>query len=278
MPWWGWIAIILGAVVAFFASARRSYRTMLRREFRAYLDEHLEDVEIVVEHADRFEMRMGDGEGTINLLNLYTKITEAGASTEEERKEFYEVYAGMIREQQGAEDFSLATHGERILPRVVPAGFVEAMPEKGRPVHRQFEGTGLSVVWVIDSEHSVRYIDEEMRASLGIDAEEIDALGLENLRKTFSGDVVRRAVEEGSMAMVKAMDTFDAARILLIPEHLREGESVAALIPDRDTLCIGPIPPDGDWSGYVKLAKRPASDHLIIDRPIRVTRDGFEVM
>ena len=39
-----------------------------------------------------------------------------------------------------------------------------------------------------------------------------------------------------------------------------------------------PTPADGDWTSLAELAKVPASDALLIDRPLRVTREGFEVM
>ena len=53
------------------------------------------------------------------------------------------------------------------------------------------------------------------------------------------------------------MDTYDAARVLLLPERLRADEEAAALIPDRDTCVIAPLPADGDWSELGKAREEP---------------------
>ena len=94
---------------------------------------------------------------------------------------------------------------------------------------------------------------------------------------TFAVDYLR--VVEGKTAnAVKAMDSFDAARVLLVPNHLREGEAVAAAIPDRDTLFLAPLPADGDWNGMRKLARtRGGSGYHLLNQPLKITRDGFEI-
>jgi hypothetical protein len=83
------------------------------------------------------------------------------------------------------------------------------------------------------------------------------------------------AVRESTLTMVKALDSYDAARILLVPGYLGDGEEVVALIPDRDTLTLAPLPTDGNWDTLRKLARVAGGEHLLIDRPIRVTRGGF---
>jgi hypothetical protein len=80
------------------------------------------------------------------------------------------------------------------------------------------------------------------------------------------------------MAAIKMMDSFDAARLLIVPEQLREGEELIALIPDRDTLTLVAVPKDGDWGPLRKLARVPDSEHLLLDRPVRVRRGGFEAV
>jgi hypothetical protein len=78
--------------------------------------------------------------------------------------------------------------------------------------------------------------------------------------------------------MCKVGDTFDATRLLLVPEMLNEGEALAIVIPDRDTLGLLPVPADGNWAPIRKLARTPASPYTLLDKPLRATRDGFEVV
>src|SRR5262249_51190113 len=99
-----------------------------------------------------------------------------------------------------------------------------------------------------------------------------------NLAKVFSGDAVRSVFRENALVRIATLDSFDAARLLLVPEHLEDGEAIAAVIPDRDTLALLPVPQDNDWSKIAELAKMPLKpDHLLLNRPVKVTRAGFEV-
>ena len=106
----------------------------------------------------------------------------------------------------------------------------------------------------------------------------LHALALENLGRTFGPEPVRKTLSENSITMIKCLDSYDAARLLLLPGYLQPGEALAALVPDRDTLTILPLPGGGNWAPLAELAKSAASDHLLLDRPLRVTCDGFGVM
>ena len=77
-------------------------------------------------------------------------------------------------------------------------------------------------------------------------------------------------------------DSFDAARLLLVPEALKPGEAVQAAVPDRDLLILSPVPADGDWTRSRAAAKAAYGDSApgvpdLLDRPILVTRGGFEL-
>ena len=96
---------------------------------------------------------------------------------------------------------------------------------------------------------------------------------MNNLGKSFRPEAIRPVLEESAMSVVKSEDTYDAARLLLIPGALRDGESIAALIPDRDTLVLTPVPEDGDWASLAKLAKNADGDPLWTE-PLLVTPAG----
>ncbi len=126
---------------------------------------------------------------------------------------------------------------------------------------------------MLDSEQSVAYLQSEQLADLGISPQEALDLAMENLGQTFKPEPVRAVLDDNSMSVVKSMDTYDAARLLLIPSTLQDGESVAALIPDRDTLVLAPVPADGDWTSLRKLARNADGDPLWTE-PLLVTSAG----
>ena len=67
------------------------------------------------------------------------------------------------------------------------------------------------------------------------------------------------------------MDGFDAARLLLVPATLQPGQRLAAVISDRDTLALLPVP--DKWSSLDEIAKASIGDPLFA-KPLLVTRDG----
>jgi hypothetical protein len=106
--------------------------------------------------------------------------------------------------------------------------------------------------------------------------EELHERALANLRRSFPALVVRSVAETRQVSAIRAGDSFDATRLLLVPGELQEGEELAALIPDRETLVLAPPPDDGDWGALRKLARTSAaSPYTLCDRPLRVTRRGI---
>ena len=111
---------------------------------------------------------------------------------------------------------------------------------------------GLSIVLVLDGANSVAYLTERHLDDLALTSEGALQLAKENLSRSFEAAIVRRAIHGGTLNVVKTFDTFDAARLLLLPQFLREGEELAALDPDRDTLVVTRVPANRDW---VRAAK-----------------------
>jgi hypothetical protein len=56
---------------------------------------------------------------------------------------------------------------------------------------------------------------------------------------------------------------------------LRDGEELVAVVPDRETLGLLPLPSEEGWAAVRKLARTPASPYRLLDRPLSVTRAGF---
>lgn len=176
---------------------------------------------------------------------------------------------------------SLHTARERILPRLVPPAFVEG--RGAGLVRRPVNGIGLHTVYCIDEEEAVRFIPEGMLVPSGMDVESLHALALSNLAARTQDalrPLVRGALDENQVGVLKTFDTYDAARLLLVPAQLREGESVIAHVPDRDTLSLMPVVAEEKRDRFVEMVRQTACDpqHALLDLPVVVRASGFELM
>lgn len=278
LAWYIWVGIALAVVVLIIYLCLRSYRASVRRELIKFLAEEYPDLEITRVRGKALEVRVGEVTGVWYLRNVFVAIANVKDTPDAQReifREFADDFVEGMREV--AEPTNMKRVGKRILVRLVPRDWPDNLPADHKVPTRPVKGLDLRTVYVIDSPNSVRYVTDDDLNDLGLDVKGVHKLALDNLRKRFAAEPVREAVR-GALVTIKEMDSFDAARLLLVPEYLKEGEELAALIPDRDTLTLVPIPSDGDWKELRKLARVPASDHLLIDRPVKVSRVGFEVV
>lgn len=165
----------------------------------------------------------------------------------------------------------------RLRPRLMTDEYNQQLKRGPMPVARRMPELGFWLVCAIDSEESVSFVSEKQLTELAIDEDKLHAIALENLASQQFRDVVRSVVSENKAVNFKMLDSYDAARLLLIPNCLNEGEQIAAVIPDRDTLFMCPVPANADWNALADIAKAPFSDRLILDRPVCVSRAGFEL-
>ncbi|HZV01651.1 MAG TPA: hypothetical protein VFF73_33380 [Planctomycetota bacterium] len=276
LPWWGWVGVVLVGIFLLLSFSRRLWRAEVRRELRAVLER--EGYEVLEEHQDRFKLKKDGSEGELFLRNIYYACAQA--RSQEEHAEVFERFLATARatDEMTKGKLTLEEHGPRIMPRLVPGPFFAQLGEKAKELpRRRVPELGLDVVYVVDSEHAVVFLTKEHVADLALSDDELHELALENLEKQFPAELVKKALD-GTLVAVKCMDTYDAARLLLVPSILDPGQELAAGIPDRETLFLAPVPKDGNWSGLGRLAKTPGSEHLLIDRPIKVTREGFELV
>jgi hypothetical protein len=103
---------------------------------------------------------------------------------------------------------------------------------------------------------------------------------LDGLRRDFPQGLVDTARESGSGAAIQLEDSHDAARLLLVPEHLEPGEELVALVPHRDLLLLLPgsqlLEPEKLQEGLRML--RCDGHPPLLERPVRVTARGFELI
>lgn len=171
----------------------------------------------------------------------------------------------------------MAEDGEHILPRLVNAEHLAELRSSAQLPAVALGDTGLWVVFVRDSESAVAYINDTHFAELGVTLERLQEQAVENLLKKGPANFARAVVEKETLFVLKAGDTFDAARLLLVPGQLSAGEELVAIVPDRDTLALLPVPKDGDFQALTKMAETPAGPPLL-NRPLRVSQRGFELL
>jgi hypothetical protein len=87
-------------------------------------------------------------------------------------------------------------------------------------------------------------------------------------------------MEQESASAIQANDLFNAARLLVLPEFLKPGQELVALIPHRDLLLLAPasLLQDENKLREGMRALDCASHPPLLDRPIRVSSEGFEVV
>jgi hypothetical protein len=280
LPWWGWVIGVLALSIFAFRGAIKGFRRSVRMGYIEYLKETEPTIEVISESESSLIYRAeGIDQGAFFLRKLYLGVASLRPDTPEGRREVFEHFRATLGETTGVGGtLSLAEHGERVMPRLVPASFFNQTPKGVEMPKMPLGNTSLSVVYVLNNDQTVLYLTADHARELGLDGPALHGLALGNLEKTFSPEIVRSVAEGKSASAVKMMDSFDAARVLLVPNHLREGEAVAATIPDRDSLFLAPLPADGDWSGLKKLARTTSgSGYHLLNRPLKVSRDGFEI-
>jgi len=267
------LGVALLGLLALAVAAVRSWRSTLRREFRAYLAERRPDLTVIRETADSLVLRDAEQKdaGTIFLDRIFREAsTDPGA-----RRELFDKLVGLLSEAESAHRLGPAELRQRVMARIVNATFLAGLRGLPREIPAVALGVDeLFVVFVLDNPNSVAYLGSDRLGDLGLDAPSALALAKQNLSRSFEAAVVRDTVAKRRMSVVKALDTYDAARLLLVPEHLQPGETLVALIPDRDTLVLTQAPEDGDWSALRKLA-RSAAGETLHPRPLLVSAAGI---
>jgi uncharacterized protein YtpQ (UPF0354 family) len=166
-----------------------------------------------------------------------------------------------------------------IFSRVVSKEFRTGPAIQGNMIVREVGKTGLGEALVIDSESSMTFVNAELLSKLGMSAEQAFMHARRNLKGKLPENLPSMLFDQKMMPSFKTGDGFDAARILALPDMLKEGQLVAALIPDRDTLVLLGISKDKDNEDFWEtLSDFPAAnDYLIHARPLLITRNGIEL-
>jgi hypothetical protein len=154
----------------------------------------------------------------------------------------------------------LAALDDRSFPRLINARALRKLKELHPLPNQPLGETGLHVVCAIDGERQVAYCTQRHLRALGGDFSQVLARALQHLEQRFDHPPVRKTVLRKEVALIETRDSYDAARLLLVPRQLIPGETLVALVPDRDAQVLSPLPPNGDWRPFERLACALRSD------------------
>ena len=277
LPWWAWVVAVLLALVALLKYSNNRFRDDLRREFVSYLNVRRPDIKVVRESRQSLALQNEDGSdiGVLYLHRLYREAAGIPAADPGANREVFQRLFKALEEGREASALDPERDRERVRLRLLPESRLRALREQTRvDIPSRSVVDGLFAVIVLDNENSVAYANADHLRELGLDFDAALALATDNLASASIAEPLRNTLEKSTVSVLKSLDTYDASRLLAVPRLLAEGESVAALIPDRDTLVLAPLPADGDWSRLQKLARNAAGEPLWT-KPVLVTPQGL---
>lgn len=206
----------------------------------------------------------------VNLARMASRLPHP--ADREQREEAYEQWLVVLRQILEGRDVA-QDWAERLLVRLVTPEWVAGSTGETDLVVREVDGLGLFCALVFDFPTSVRFVTTTDLQKLGLSEDEAHARAFANFRGRLPASVVRDQLREPKVTRYMAMDSYEAARILLIPDLLEPGEEIGVAIPDRDSLVLFPL---GTGEDVVRQLAESDSPDALLDCGVRVTRDGFE--
>lgn len=266
VPWWAWPLGAVAGLIWITRAALKRNRARIENEFVAHLQEHHPSLRWVRQQGKTMVLHHETaGELTLRMGKIYIAALRTQPDDKAARRTIYEQFA------QGLLEMAVPAKPtvERLRPKLLPEG----TPGREKALSRPLEALGLRIYYVLDSPQTVRYVTPAEAAELGLDEAAIHERAIANV--ALPEELVRGALDGKKMQVIKMGDGHDAARLLAVPAHLGEGETLAALIPDDHTLLLIRMP-DGDLAPLRKLARIPTQGPPLFGDVVRVTRAGFE--
>jgi hypothetical protein len=166
---------------------------------------------------------------------------------------------------------------DRIKPLLV---LPESLNPDAHALQTLLPALGLVVVYAMDFPPGLRFLNRDDGERLGLGLAELHRLALENLRHDFPQEVLVGPLEQGSASAIQANDLFNAARLLVVPDFLKPGQELVAMIPHRDMLVLAPtsLLHDENKLREGMRAFECAGHPPLLDRPVRVSCEGFAIV
>jgi hypothetical protein len=215
--------------------------TTLPGGFRAAVSEQLAALgyRVAAWQSDGMDVVGPDGkEHSIGLSNLYRR---AKATDRPEWPRMIREFLNHLTQVDPERDVpdNLATVIDQLRPRVGrPFGRERTI----RPWALPLSGTDLEIHLVIDREHTMTYVTEEMFKTTATPAEDLLDAAVENLRQATPDDFLERVSDEIDIHIGHTGDGYDAARCLLVEELMPENAAgFWVAVPSREELVVWPV-------------------------------------
>ena len=279
LPVWFWAIagalLLVAAVARWFYSRYRAMCRTVRDELANLVKSNYPDVELTWQPQGNLDLCTANGKHrVIDMADVYVAVARLPGMGRDPaaRAAIYQ----QVLDTSGP--LLLSAHGSRIKPLLIPRQFLN--PAVSGP-QTPIPNLGLVVVYALDLPRNPRFLLEQDRDELGIEVAELHRLALDNLRKDFPRQLVLDAVAGEGGTAIQAADFFNAARLLLVPEFLQPQQELIALIPHRDILVLlpgsAPRPDEGKLRESMQALQH-GNHPPLLDRPVRVTQSGFEIL
>lgn len=225
----------------------------------------------VREHMGNLVLRMDDGtERVWEMTDVYAEMARVpGMGADPQAREV--VYQRALTQLR-----TFRFTDGCVRPQLVPLSVAQA--ESGGTLYTEIPGLPLAAIYVRADPGGPVVLTRERAPDHHT---ELHRQALETLRADFPRDVLTSALNGGSGSALQLGDGYDAARLLLLPESLPEGEAVVALVPHRDMLLLLPDAMREDPEKLREGMRMLSEDHghpELLNRPVRVTPDGFALV
>lgn len=175
---------------------------------------------------------------SIGLTNLYRR---AKAANRTEWPRMIAEFLAHLTQVDPARDVpaDLGTVIDHLRPRV---GRPFARNLKTRPWAVPLVGTELEVHLVIDNQHTMTYVTEEMLKTTRTPADDLLDVAVENLRQSTPADFLERVSDEIAIHVGHSGDGYDAARGLIVEELMPTNPAgFWVAVPSREELIAWPV-------------------------------------
>jgi uncharacterized protein YtpQ (UPF0354 family) len=216
---------------------------MSAEQFGAYMQRRLvlndDQIEVLDREGMVLTLRVGGRNVTSDLTTIYNAYLANPAQLDAIARTYVRVLLGELPDR---DEHDFARLAERVLPMIKPIDLLVSVRERGVPMiaYRDFLAD-LIITYVIDSQRSIAYINDEHLERWQVTAQELHDAAMANLRQR-TAEVRYTTVGEGDQRLFifSSGDGYDATRMLLT-DVLAEwsGQLAGRLvvgIPNRDFL------------------------------------------
>ena len=282
MPVWGWVLLaVLGLPILAVRVFYGRFRAMcdgVRRELAELVRTDYPDLRVVREQQGNLVLSRDPGPEIVwELADVYTEVArlpgmgrDAGARAHIYRKSLDSL---LVPPVDADHPLSLEAHGSRIMPVLLRPEQDDAGADA-----QPLPSLGLRLAFVADLPAGRLPITAEIREALGLTPAELRSLALQNLGRGFPHEMVASALQ-GDATAFQGADGFDAARLLLVPDQLAEGEELTAIVPHRDLLVLLRVNSPEELE-RAREGARAMDEHghpPLLDEPVRITSEGLSL-